>query len=105
MFRRGILLFILFVPALTGHQAAKGAKNTLRQAIAAQGLTPDEIWTNRLPAARSWTTRRGLSLPTTLMTVRTRSAPRSTSTVTTESSRNGKALRSGKHTRSRQTLM
>lgn len=42
MFRRGILLFILFVPALTGHQAAKGAKNTLRQAIAAQGLTPDE---------------------------------------------------------------
>jgi hypothetical protein len=42
MFRRGILLLVLFAPALTGHQAAKEAKNTLRQAIAAQGLTPDE---------------------------------------------------------------
>ncbi len=42
MFRRGILLFLLFAPVLSGHQAAKEAKNTLRQAIAAQGLTPDE---------------------------------------------------------------
>jgi hypothetical protein len=42
MLRKGILFFLLITPGLVGHQLADGTNNTLRQAIAAQGLTPDE---------------------------------------------------------------